>query len=138
MKEFKMYADIVYHDSFQEFMEGENVGAEDFILTNEFLYNQYVKPLNPNCGSLFIEAYGKGEPTTEMVDEIKKAIPAGVKRLIAVGGGSVIDIAKDVLPACFLQQDRGSVRPESGRREAHPQYLLRYMQSRPPAAPVPK
>ena len=31
MKEFKMYADIVYHDSFQEFMEGENVGAEDFI-----------------------------------------------------------------------------------------------------------
>ena len=44
MKEFKMYADIVYHDSFQEFMEGENVGAEDFILTNEFLYNQYVKP----------------------------------------------------------------------------------------------
>ena len=40
MKEFKMYADIVYHDSFQEFMEGENVGAEDFILTNEFLYNQ--------------------------------------------------------------------------------------------------
>ncbi|BFL40109.1 iron-containing alcohol dehydrogenase [Agathobaculum sp. NSJ-28] len=94
MKEFKMYADIVYHDSFQEFMEGENVGAEDFILTNEFLYNQYVKPLNPNCGSLFIEAYGKGEPTTEMVDEIKKAIPAGVKRLIAVGGGSVIDIAK--------------------------------------------
>ena len=85
MKEFKMYADIVYHDSFQEFMEGENVGAEDFILTNEFLYNQYVKPLSPNCGSLFIEAYGKGEPTTEMVDEIKKVIPAGVKRLIAVG-----------------------------------------------------
>ena len=69
MKEFKMYADIVYHDSFQEFMEGENVGAKDFILTNEFLYNQYVKPLNPNCGSLFIEAYGKGEPTTEMKRE---------------------------------------------------------------------
>ncbi|MGI6181581.1 MAG: iron-containing alcohol dehydrogenase [Agathobaculum sp.] len=94
MKEFKMYADIVYHDSFKEFMEGENIGAEDFILTNEFLYNEYVKPLNPNCGSLFIEAYGKGEPTTEMVDEIKKVIPEGVKRLIAIGGGSVIDIAK--------------------------------------------
>ena len=94
MKEFKMYADIVYQDSFKEFMESQNVGAEDFILTNEFLYNQFVKPLNPNCGSLFIEAYGKGEPTTEMVDEIKKEIPAGVKRLIAIGGGSVMDIAK--------------------------------------------
>ena len=94
MKEFKMYADIVYQDSFKEFMESQNVGAEDFILTNEFLYNQFVKPLNPNCGSLFIEAYGKGEPTTEMVDEIKKEYPAGVKRLIAIGGGSVMDIAK--------------------------------------------
>ncbi|MDY3617960.1 iron-containing alcohol dehydrogenase [Agathobaculum sp.] len=94
MKEFKMYADIVYEDSFKAFMESENLGASDFILTNEFLYNQYVKLLNPTCGSLFIEAYGKGEPTTEMVDEIKAQIPTGVKRLIAIGGGSVIDIAK--------------------------------------------
>ena len=39
MKEFKMYADIVYQDSFRDFMEGENIGASDFILTNEFLYN---------------------------------------------------------------------------------------------------
>lgn len=94
MKEFKMYADIVYHDSFKEFMDSEKLSAEDFILTNEFLYNQYIKPLNPNCGSLFIEAYGKGEPTTEMVDEIKAKIPSGVTRLLAIGGGSVIDIAK--------------------------------------------
>ena len=94
MKEFKMYADIVYEDSFKAFMESENLCESDFILTNEFLYNQYIKPLNPTCGSLFIEAYGKGEPTTEMVDEIKAQIPSGVKRLIAIGGGSVIDIAK--------------------------------------------
>lgn len=94
MKEFKMYADIVYQDSFRDFMEGENIGASDFILTNEFLYNEFIKPLDPKCGTLFIEAYGKGEPTTEMVDEIRKEIPEGVKRLIAIGGGSVMDIAK--------------------------------------------
>lgn len=94
MKEFKIYADIVYQDSFQAFMEDEKISSNDFILTNEFLYNQFVKPLNPQCGTLFIEAYGSGEPTTEMVDRIREQIPAGVKRLIAIGGGSVIDIAK--------------------------------------------
>ena len=94
MKEFKMYADVVYQDSFRAFIQAENIGEADFILTNEFLYNEFVKPLQPQCGALFIEAYGQGEPTTDMVDAIKKDIPAGVKRLIAVGGGSVIDIAK--------------------------------------------
>lgn len=94
MKEFKMYADIVYQDSFAAFMQDLELSSKDFILTNEFLFNQFVKPLNPNCGSLFIESYGLGEPTTDMVDAIRKDIPAGVKRLIAIGGGSVLDIAK--------------------------------------------
>ena len=94
MKEFKMYANIVYEDSFQAFMKSEQIGEADFILTNEFLYNEFIKPLSPKCGTLFIEAYGKGEPTTDMVDAIRDAIPEGVKRLIAIGGGSVLDIAK--------------------------------------------
>lgn len=94
MKEFKMHAHIVYADSFASFMESEQIGSSDFILTNEFLFHEFVEPLKANCEALFIEAYGKGEPTTEMVDKIRLAIPQGVKRLIAVGGGSVIDIAK--------------------------------------------
>ena len=94
MKEFKMYADIVYQDSLQAFMESEQIGQNDFILTNEFLYHEFVSPLAPPCGSLFIEAYGQGEPTTDMVDAIRNDLPAGIRRLIAIGGGSVIDIAK--------------------------------------------
>ena len=96
MKEFKMYADIVYQDSFRAFVEGEDIGSTDFILTNEFLYNEFVKPLDPKCGCLFIEAYGQGEPTTEMVDEIRKEIPADVKRLIAIGAAR-----SWILPRCF-------------------------------------
>lgn len=94
MKQFKMYTTLAYYDKFADFMADENISATDFIITNEFLYNQFVQPLNPTCESVFIEAYGKGEPTTDMVDQIKAKIPAGVKRLIAVGGGSVLDIAK--------------------------------------------
>lgn len=95
MKAFKMYADVIYADSFQAFIDSEQIGGEtDFILTNAFLYDRFVQPLNLNCGSLFIEAYGAGEPTTDMVDTIRNDLPAGIRRLIAVGGGSVIDIAK--------------------------------------------
>lgn len=94
MKEFKMYADILYLDTFREFIELESISSADFILTNEFIYNEFIKPLSPACGCLFIEAYGMGEPTTDMVDNIKKDIPTGIKRLIAIGGGSVLDIAK--------------------------------------------
>ena len=94
MKQFKMHTTLLFYDSFREFMEDEHIGAGDFILTNEFLYDEFVKPLAPACGAIFIEAYGKGEPTTAMVDAIRADLPADVKRIIAVGGGSVLDIAK--------------------------------------------
>lgn len=94
MKQFKMYTNLVYTDTFKQFVEDDNIGTEDFIITNEFLYNEFVKPLKLPCESIFIEAYGKGEPTTDMVDEIRCKIPKGIKSLIAVGGGSVMDIAK--------------------------------------------
>lgn len=94
MKEFKMYAHIVYEDSLQAFLQREGIGKTDFILTNEFLYSRFIKKLNPPCDALFIEAYGQGEPTTERVDAIRADLPEGLKRLIAIGGGSVIDIAK--------------------------------------------
>ncbi len=103
MKEFKMYADIVYCDSFEDYVKSEGLTEKDFIITNEFLYNTFVKPLNLKCGSLFLEAYNPGEPTTVSVDQIKADIPEGVTRLIAIGGGAVIDTAK----MCSLQVSSG-------------------------------
>lgn len=94
MKEFKMYLDLLYYDSFKEFILDEKIGQGDLILTNEFLYNQFVQPLAPACDALFLEAYGQGEPSTEMVDRIRADLPAGLRRIIAVGGGSVLDTAK--------------------------------------------
>lgn len=38
MKEFKMYTDLCFADSFADFVETEKIGANDFVLTNEFLY----------------------------------------------------------------------------------------------------
>ena len=71
MKEFKMYTDLCFADSFADFVETEKIGANDFVLTNEFLYEKYIKPLALPCGVIFLEKYALGEPTTTMVDEIR-------------------------------------------------------------------
>ena len=94
MLEFKMHTNLVFADTLREFAESENLGAGDFILTNEFLYEKYLKPLNLSCGAAFLESYGQGEPTTAMVDAIRADLPQGVKRVVAIGGGAVMDTAK--------------------------------------------
>lgn len=94
MLEFKMHTNLVFANTLREFAESENLGAGDFILTNEFLYEKYLKPLNLSCGVAFLESYGQGEPTTAMVDAIRADLPQGVKRVVAIGGGAVMDTAK--------------------------------------------
>ncbi len=94
MHAFKTSLDLVFADSFCDFAGKENIGKDDYILTNEFLYEKFVKPLDLPCESAFIEAYGKGEPSTAMVDRIRKDLPEGIRRMIAVGGGAVMDTAK--------------------------------------------
>jgi 4-hydroxybutyrate dehydrogenase len=47
------------------------------------------------CDTLYQEQYGKGEPSDEMVNAMMKAIEGReYTRIIAIGGGTIIDIAK--------------------------------------------
>ncbi|MCI5568514.1 MAG: iron-containing alcohol dehydrogenase [Lachnospiraceae bacterium] len=94
MKEFKTYTNIAFADSFADFIETEKIGEGDFVLTNEFLYDKYIAPLGLPCGTAFLEKYALGEPSTDMVDAIRKDLPAGIRRMIAIGGGAVMDTAK--------------------------------------------
>ena len=94
MTEFKTYTNIAFPESFEDFIKSEQIGAEDFVLTNEFLYEKYIKPLNLPCGVLFLEKYAVGEPSTTMVDQIRADLPGGIRRMIAIGGGAVMDTAK--------------------------------------------
>lgn len=72
-----------------EFAPDEN----DLILTNRYIYEPYFK--NLAVKTVFQEDYGMGEPTDVMVDAIIEAAnQTKFNRLIAVGGGTVIDIAK--------------------------------------------
>lgn len=84
--EFKTFADFA-----KEFDLGEN----DLILTNEYIYNPTISASGVKCATIFQEKYGAGEPSDIMVNGILAEMnkkPA--KRIIAVGGGTIIDIAK--------------------------------------------
>lgn len=82
------------YDTFAAFAETEQLGSKDLIITNEFIFDPFIKPCNVPCRSLFQEKYGAGEPNDQMIDAIRAEIPADTERIIAVGGGTVIDIAK--------------------------------------------
>lgn len=95
MKMLQIKPQIHQFKNVQEFVESFNVGAGDFILTHEFLYTPYLKELHLAADFLFQEKYGVGEPSDEMIDAIIQAMQRKeYKRIVAIGGGTVIDIAK--------------------------------------------
>ena len=78
----------------KDFAADFKIGRGDIIITNEYLYTRYFQALHPECDGIFQEKYGTGEPTDEMVEAIYADIMGQHSRIIAVGGGTVLDIAK--------------------------------------------
>jgi 4-hydroxybutyrate dehydrogenase len=50
--------------------------------------------MNLKCKVMYQERYGAGEPSDDMVEAMYKDFPGGVRRVVAIGGGTVIDISK--------------------------------------------
>jgi len=83
------------YDTFVAFAEAFQISSSDILITNEFIYVSSMKELNLECGVIFQENYGSGEPSNVMVDSILTEVRShDFKRVIAVGGGTVIDVAK--------------------------------------------
>lgn len=100
MRGFSIKTEIEEYDTFEEYVKEAQLGADDLVLCGEHTYDDYVAPLSLPVQTLFREKYGKGEPTDGMVDAILDEL-RGRKygRIIAIGGGTVIDIAKAVAVA---------------------------------------
>jgi 4-hydroxybutyrate dehydrogenase len=95
MELLKMKTKVHRFDDFAGFAEQFQIGENDLILTNGFLYEPFIKPLNLKARAIMQEAYGTGEPTDLMMNAIlTEALKAPFDRIIAVGGGTVLDIAK--------------------------------------------
>ena len=115
MKQFFVRPDIHAFKTCAEFAEEFNIGEGDLIFTNEYILHPCFDHYINGADVLFQEKYGKGEPSDQMVEAIMQDIQKPYKRIIAIGGGTVIDIAKllvlkKVLPLVDLFDQK--VKPE--------------------------
>ncbi|MCH3964812.1 MAG: 4-hydroxybutyrate dehydrogenase [Clostridium sp.] len=95
MKLLQIVPEIYKFDSTKEFVEFFNIGKGDLIITNEFLYRPFLEKYEKGAYTVFQEKYGAGEPSDEMINSIIPNIGnERFERVIALGGGTVIDIAK--------------------------------------------
>ncbi len=94
MKELSVRPEIYKYDSAKEFAEAFRLQKGDLILTNEYIYRPHFGALDLECDVICQENYGTGEPTDEMAEAILKDIKGEPKRIIAIGGGTVLDLAK--------------------------------------------
>lgn len=94
MTSFSIKPAILEMASCEEFASSLGLGAEDLIITNEYIYTPAFGALHLACPVLFQERYGSGEPSDDMVEAIIRDLPKSFRRVIAIGGGAVLDIAK--------------------------------------------
>ena len=95
MQALKIVPQIHYFETVREFSESFKMAGDDVVVTNKILHENYIKPLGTDVPCLFIEDYGMGEPTDEMIDEMAQEIKKfRCKRIIAFGGGTIVDICK--------------------------------------------
>lgn len=95
MKLIEIKPKILKFQCCKEFNQDFQLGEEDLIFTNKFLYENFLKDLNTKTGYIFQEDYQLKEPSDDIIDKIIEDIGnKNYKRIIAVGGGSIIDISK--------------------------------------------
>lgn len=100
MRGFSIKTEIGEFDTFAEFAKDVELGSDDLVLCESFSYKNNIEELGTGVQTLFINEYLKGEPTDGAVDAILDALrDKKYSRIIAIGGGTVIDIAKVVAVA---------------------------------------
>lgn len=105
-------------DDAKSFAKDFALGESDLVLTNRYIFDPYFGDCKNGAEVIYQEDFGMGEPTDVMVDSILEAA-SGKKynRVIAVGGGTVIDIAKvmsvsDSKPVDWLYEHKGELKKE--------------------------
>lgn len=93
MKTFQVVPRISVMDSADEFVQAFRLSEEDLVITGSSTWNVYFKEVKAGQ-VILIRNYGGGEPTDEMVEAIAADIRKPYKRVVAIGGGTVIDVAK--------------------------------------------
>ena len=118
MQEFLLRVRVSQYASCRQLVDALELGADDLLLTNRYIYDSYFAGFELPCQVIFQEKYGASEPSDDMAEAIYADIKGEPKRIVAVGGGTIIDLAKfftlkQVSPILDLYD--GKVLPEKGR-----------------------
>lgn len=83
------------------------LGGDDLVLTNGYIFDPYFSQMELKCRVVYLERYGTGEPTDLMAEAILRDVSGErYKRIVAVGGGSIIDLAKVIAVADGADVDK--------------------------------
>ncbi len=94
MKQFELHPALYRYDSCEQFCRALEIGPGDLILTNEFLYRPFFGGRELGAQVIFQEKYGGGEPSDEMAEAIGRDVQGDPRRVIGIGGGTVLDLSK--------------------------------------------
>ncbi len=94
MQEFHIRPAIRQYDDCAQFVSDLGITGDDLILTNEYIFRPHFESMRLPCPVLYQERYGSGEPSDDMFRALlaDAACPHG--RIIAIGGGTILDLAK--------------------------------------------
>lgn len=94
MQEILLRVRVSQYASCRQLVDALELGADDLLLTNRYIYDSYFAGFELPCQVVFQEKYGAGEPSDDMAEAIYADIKGEPKRIVAVGGGTIIDLAK--------------------------------------------
>lgn len=95
MKLFQQRTRVQTFGSAKAFAEEYQIGEKDFIFASRNVYEAYFAPLGLKAYVIYKSKYGAGEPTDAMIDGLLADFrQTDCHRVIAIGGGAVIDMAK--------------------------------------------
>ena len=93
------------------FVKEFEIGEKDFILATKTIYNKYFADMGLKAKVFFKSDYGKGEPTDVMVNALLEDFrKSGCNRVIAIGGGAVIDMAKILAFSWKMEMQQTTIR----------------------------
>ena len=94
MKQLSLCTSILKFSEPGEFIEAFQIGPKDLIITCRYIYEPYFGSCNLSAQVLFQEDFGAGEPSEPMIMGMLSAIRGDYERIIGIGGGTIMDIAK--------------------------------------------
>ncbi|PJM80196.1 4-hydroxybutyrate dehydrogenase [Bifidobacterium scaligerum] len=92
--------DIYQFATVKEFTKEFKLGANDLVVSIGMIYDAFLKPYLNGANVLLVDKYGNQEPTDVMIDAIiQDAGQFSYNRIVAIGGGAVMDMSKIVAVA---------------------------------------